>query len=162
MPVEIERKFLVTSDDWKSASTKRLKIRDGLVARSNGRKVRIRVMDGRGTVAVKGKEYGISRAEFEYSIPLADAEEMLRTMCDNAVLEKTRYLVPHDGLMWEVDVYDGILKGVVLAEIELKTEDQEIVLPEWIGAEVTKDPDFKKVNLLAQRMAATGMASASA
>ncbi len=154
MPVEIERKFLVKNDAWKLACTDSVKIRDGLIAHSNGRKARVRIMDGRGTIAVKGKERGFSRAEFEYAIPVSHAEEMLRTICDDIILEKTRSFVPHAGLVWEVDVYDGILEGIMLAEVELKSEDQTIVFPEWIGAEITKDSSYKKVNMIAQRMAA--------
>jgi adenylate cyclase len=154
MALEIERKFLVKDDGWKSSCVRSIKIRDGLIAHSNGRKARVRMMDGKGTIAVKGAERGLSRAEFEYPIPVADAEEMLRTMCDDFVLEKTRYIVPHAGLVWEVDVYDGILQGVVIAEVELKHESEAIVFPDWIGTEVTKNPNYKKANMLAERMAA--------
>jgi CYTH domain-containing protein len=154
MPLEIERKFLVNGDGWKAACVRSVKVRDGLIAHSNGRKARVRMIGGEGTIAVKGEEHGLSRPEFEYPIPVADAEEMLRTMCDEFVLEKTRYIVPHAGLVWEIDVYDGILKGIVIAEVELKSERQAIAFPEWIGTEITTDQNYRKSNMVAQRIAA--------
>jgi CYTH domain-containing protein len=104
-------------------------MRDGLIASFNGRKVRVRIADHKATIAVKGKQKGFARPEFEYEIPMSDAEEMLRTMCDNRRLEKDRHYVPHAGFVWEIDVYDGILKGVVIAEIELDKEDHKLELP---------------------------------
>ena len=92
------------------------------------------------------------RTEFEYAIPYADAEEILRTMCDGNVLDKVRHVVRYADLAWHVDVYEGILDGVVLAEIELRDADQKIDLPDWIGMEVTGDPRYRKVNMLAQRI----------
>ena len=150
MPLEIERKFLVRDDSWKAACTHSVKVRDGLIAASQGRKARVRIIDGKGTLAVKGEEHGTVRAEFEYSIPIGDAEEMLRTMCGDSILEKTRYFVPHAGLTWEVDVYDGVLKGIVIAEVELARENQPVALPAWIGTEVTNNPNYKK-SIMAER-----------
>jgi CYTH domain-containing protein len=91
---------------------------------------------------------GIGRAEFEYEIPIAKAEEMMRTLCDGPPIEKTRFLVPHAGLVWEVDVHEGALEGLVLAEVEVDHEHQAVVLPEWSGDEVTGDPRYRKRNLL--------------
>jgi adenylate cyclase len=119
MPQEIERKFLLAHDGWKSSVVKSARIRDGLVAIFNGRKARVRVIEDHATIALKGAHEGLGRSEFEYTIPISDAEEMLRTMCDDRVLEKVRNYVPYAGLTWEIDVYDGILKGVVIAEVEL-------------------------------------------
>jgi len=141
---EIERKFLVADDRWKRSVVRRARIRDGLIALDNGRKTRVRVMDDRATIAVKGQFEGISRAEYEYEIPLADAEEMLLTMCDGRVLEKDRHYVPHAGLTWEVDVYDGLMDGVVIAEVELDHEDRALELPDWVGREITGDVSFSK------------------
>ena len=147
MALEIERKFLVSSDDWESAVTRSIRIRDGLIASSNGQKARVRITDSKATITLKGQKRGLIRNEFEYAIPYSDAEEMLRTMCDGHVLEKVRHFVPHAGEVWSVDVYDGILRGVVIAEIELKHADQQIELPDWIGKEVTNDPRYRKINL---------------
>jgi CYTH domain-containing protein len=87
------------------------------------------------------------RNEYEYAIPLCDAEEMLRTICGGIVLEKFRYFILHEGDTWHVDVYEGLLDGFVLAEIELTDVDQTFILPEWIGREVTADPRYRKINM---------------
>ena len=147
MPNEIERKFLVASDDWKKLATHNVRIRDGLIAASDGRKVRVRIAGQKATIAIKGKQTGFVRPEFEYEIPMRDAEEMLRTICDNRRLEKDRHYVPHAGFVWEIDVYDGILKGVVIAEIELDKEDRKLELPYWVGEEITNDPRYSKINM---------------
>jgi adenylate cyclase len=150
MPLEIERKFLVKHDGWKNHCVRSVRIRDGLLASSNGCKVRVRISDTRATLAVKGPEVGISRPEFEYEIPLPDAEEMLR-LCDERHLEKVRYFAPSAGSTWEINVYEGILSGVVIAEIELKSETQLFEFPDWVGREVTHDPKYQKFNLVAER-----------
>jgi CYTH domain-containing protein len=149
--VEIERKFLVAHDGWRKVVSRSAKIRDGLIAMSNDRKTRVRILDGRATIAVKGQRRGLARAEFEYEIPVADAEEMLLTMCDDRVLEKTRSYIRHGGLTWEIDVYDGLLEGVVIAEVELDRADREVPLPDWVGREITGDVSYSKVKMLAAR-----------
>jgi adenylate cyclase len=156
MPLEIERKFLVANDGWKSSSTRSLRIRDGLIASNNGNKARVRISDAEATITLKSRRLGPTRTEFEYAIPYSDAKEMLRTMCDGHVLDKVRNFVSHAGATWYVDVYDGILNGVVLAEIELQRADQKVALPDWIGKEVTGDPSYRKINLLTQRITAMG------
>jgi CYTH domain-containing protein len=95
------------------------------------------------------------RREFEYAIPLSDAEEMLRTMCDVNVLEKVLHLITYASNTWQVGVYEGLLDGVVLAEIELTSVDQTFILPEWIGAGVTADQTYRKINMVAARLAKT-------
>jgi len=111
----------------------------------------VRILDGRATIAVKGQRRGLARAEFEYEIPVADAEEMLLTMCDDRVLEKTRSYIRHGGLTWEIDVYDGLLEGVVIAEVELDRADREVPLPDWVGREITGDVRYSKVKMLEAR-----------
>jgi adenylate cyclase len=147
MPTEIERKFLVANDGWKQSVIRSTRIRDGLVAVYFGRKARVRILGNRATIALKGQRNGLGRSEFEYAIPISDAEEMLRTMCDDRVLEKMRYYIPHAGLTWEIDVYDGILKGVVIAEVELDREDRLLELPDWVGKEITGDLRYSKFNM---------------
>ena len=147
MPQEIERKFLLAHDGWKSSVVKSARIRDGLVAIFNGRKARVRVIEDHATIALKGAHKGVGRSEFEYTIPISDAEEILRTMCDDRVLEKVRNYVPYAGLTWEIDVYDGILKGVVIAEVELDREDRVLELPDWVGREITGDLRYSKFNM---------------
>ena len=154
MALEIERKFLVANDSWRHSASRRVHIRDGLVATDNVRKVRIRISDETATIAVKGPRAGITRAEFEYAIPLSDAQEIIRTLPQERVLEKWRHLVPHEGVNWEVDVYEGLLKGIVLAEIEMRTPNQKLSVPPWIGQEVTGNPKYKKINMVAERVMA--------
>jgi CYTH domain-containing protein len=154
MPLEIERKFLLANDDWKSHVARRVHIRDGLIANTNGNKARVRIADAEATITLKSCRSGPIRTEFEYAIPDSDALEILRTMCDGRVLEKVRHFIPHAGFLWHVDVYEGILKGVVLAEVELQRADQELDVPHWIGEEVTNDPKYRKLNMERLRIVA--------
>ena len=146
-PIEIERKFLVANDEWRRSAVRSVSIRDGLIAVYKDRKVRVRIAGDVATVAIKGPQIGIVRAEFEYEIPIVDAERMLSTMCQDDTLEKQRFFVEDAGATWQVDVYGSILQGVVIAEIELKQESQELILPRWIGKEVTGDSFYKKINM---------------
>ena len=151
--VEIERKFLVTNDEWKQLAVRSVKLRDGLIAAYKDRKVRVRIAgDDVATVAVKGPRIGIAQAEFEYEIPISDAERMLSTICRDDTLEKERFFVEDAGETWHVDVYSGILEGAVIAEVELKHESEQPILPRWIGKEVTGDPYFKKINMRARAL----------
>jgi len=153
-PVEIERKFLVANDEWRQSANRSVNIRDGLIAVYKDRKVRVRISDDIATVAIKGPRIGIVHSEFEYEIPIADTERMLSTLCQDDTLEKQRFFVEEAGATWQVDVYGGILQGVVIAEIELKQESQELILPRWIGKEVTGDSFYKKVNMRARALKA--------
>ena len=149
MSLEIERKFLVANDGWKNSVVRSVRIRDGLIANNNGQKVRVRIANGVATIAIKSRRRGPARTEFEYAIPYSDAEEMLRTMCAANVLDKVRHFVSYASNTWQIDVYEGLLEGVVLAEIELTDADQKLTLPDWIGAEVTADPRYRKINMVA-------------
>jgi CYTH domain-containing protein len=152
-PVEIERKFLVSNDEWRQLAVRSVRLRDGLIAAYKDRKVRVRIAgDDIATVAIKGPRIGIAQAEFEYEIPIADAERMLSTICADDTLEKQRFFVEDAGGTWHVDVYSGVLQGVVIAEIELKDESQPLIIPRWIGKEVTGDPFFKKINMRARAL----------
>jgi adenylate cyclase len=153
MTLEIERKFLVANEGWKTAVLRSVRIRDGLIANNKGNKARVRIANDVATIALKSRRRGSVRTEFEYAIPSTDAEEMLRTMCDCNVLDKVRHFVSHEGNNWHVDIYEGLLDGVVLAEIELADAGQEFALPDWIGAEVTSDPRYRKINMIADRVA---------
>ena len=153
MALEIERKFLLANDGWKNSVVRRVRIRDGLIANNKGHSARVRIADGVATIALKSQKRGIVRIEFEYAIPYSDAEEILRIMCDGNVLDKVRHFVPYAGNTWQVDVYEGLLDGVVLAEIELTDANQKLTLPDWIGAEVTADPNYRKINMIAARRA---------
>lgn len=148
MPVEIERKFLVTGTQWKAKAVRQVHIRDGLLGISGGRKVRVRIAGEAATLAVKSKISKARNMEFEYPIPVGDAEYMLAHECDGNLLSKIRYFVPYEGRTWEVDVYEGPLDGIVLAEVELPHEQADLKIPDWIGDEVTGRPEWKKVNML--------------
>ena len=143
----------MVTNDWKQLAVRSVKLRDGLVAAYKDRKVRVRTAgDDIATVSVKGPRIGIAQAEFEYEIPITDAERMLSTICRDDTLEKERFFVEDAGATWHVDVYSGILQGVVIAEIELKHQSQKLILPRWIGKEVTGDPFFKKINMRARAL----------
>ena len=146
-PVEIERKFLVANDEWRRSAVRSVNIRDGLIAVYMDRKVRVRIAGDIASVAIKGPRIGIIRPEFEYEIPMVDAERMLSILCQDDTLEKQRFFVEDAEATWYVDVYGGLLQGVTIAEIELKQESQELILPRWIGKEVTGDPFYKKINM---------------
>ena len=163
MATEIERKFLLADDGWRNQCVRQERLRDGLIAIAGARKVRVRIYADRATLTVKAK-IGRSRdAEYEYEIPLADAEEMMASHCDGNLVSKIRHYVPYKGFMWEVDVYEGLLSGIVLAEVELPGDDVDVPLPSWVGAEVTGNPDYKKINMLKARVEArsTGCLSAT-
>jgi adenylate cyclase len=146
MAVEIERKFLVVGDSWRSLAPGVL-YRQGYVAASQERTVRVRVAGDRGYLTIKGASVGIGRSEFEYAIPFADAQELLDTLCDRPLIEKYRHKIPYNNLIWEVDEFLGENQGLIIAEVELQSAQQEITLPEWIGAEVSSDPRYFNANL---------------
>ncbi len=141
MGLEIERKFLVNHDRWLPPD-QGIIYRQGYIYTHNGNTVRIRVADSEGYLTLKSKTKGCSRAEFEYSIPLTEAEEMLNLLCDRPLIEKIRYKVTIEGFLWEVDQFLGENKGLILAEIELENEAQNFTLPEWIDKEVTHDKRY--------------------
>jgi CYTH domain-containing protein len=144
--VEIERKFLLVSDDWKAGVVRTRFLKDGLLARFGEGKVRIRHGGDGAWVTIKGPRTGISRAEFEYEIPLKQAEEIL-LICELPHIEKIRHTVPYCGLIWMVDIHQGPLAGIEFAEVELEHPEQSVTLPPWVGEEVTHDPRYRKANL---------------
>lgn len=150
MGTEIERKFLLASDRWRTLVQRSDYIRDGLLSASEDRKTRVRIIGTRATLAVKTKRIAGRRDEFEYEIPLTDAERLLEC-CGGNALAKTRHYIPYGDLTWEIDEYDGLLKGMILAEIEVATIDQPIEIPDWIGREVTLQPSYRKINMLRAR-----------
>jgi CYTH domain-containing protein len=141
MGKEIERKFLLKQNCWKSLA-KPIKYRQGYLSKDKERTIRVRTIGNKGFLTIKGIAVGFSRAEFEYEIPIMDAEEMLSTLCKPLIIEKNRYKIHFSGLTWEVDEFLGENEGLIVAEVELESENQEIQFPEWIGEEVTNDPRF--------------------
>lgn len=146
MGKEIERKFLVTGDGWRSGESG-TSFRQGYLSSAKERTVRVRADGKKGYLTVKGPSAGASRDEFEYEIPLADAQALLDTLCERPLVEKTRYRVPFGGLTWEIDVFGGENDGLVVAEVELRSETQRFELPPWAAAEVTDDPRYFNSNL---------------
>ena len=148
MGEEIERKFLVSGEAWRQTA-EGTRYRQGFLSTEPERTVRVRVAGPRGWITVKGKNLGARRAEFEYEIPVADAERMLDTLCKRPLIEKVRYVLAFGAHTWEIDVFEGDNAGLVVAEIELRREDEAFEKPEWVGDEVTGDPRYFNSNLVA-------------
>lgn len=152
MAIEIERKFLLRNDDWKSLVTQTHVIKQGYLQSgledAQKSSVRIRISNELANINIKSVDLSMVRQEFEYAIPLDDAQEMLSTLCDDVVVEKTRYHVPHKSHLWEVDVFEGENSGLQMAEIELSDIDEAFELPSWIGGEVTSDKRYYNIFLL--------------
>ena len=148
MGEEIERKFLVSGELWRETA-EGTRYRQGFLSTEPERTVRVRVAGRRGSITVKGKNIGARRAEFEYEIPVADAERMLDTLCKRPLIEKVRYTLAIGPHTWEIDVFEGDNAGLVVAEIELSCEDEAFEKPDWVGNEVTDDPRYFNSNLVA-------------
>lgn len=139
MALEIERKFLLAHDGWRREIARSLPFRQGYLSGEGTRaSVRVRLEGELARLNIKAAVLGRARAEYEYPIPVAEAVEMLETLCGKRV-DKTRHFVERDGLTWEIDEFHGDNAGLVVAEVELEREDQELALPDWIGQEVTED-----------------------
>lgn len=145
MAIEIERKFLVVGDAWRQGAGTRYS--QGYLNRDKHRTVRVRVAGEQAFLTIKGATQGASRVEFEYEIPLQEAESLL-LLCDGPLIQKTRYLHHLGGFTWEVDEFFGDNAGLVVAEIELTSEDQAFERPDWVGDEVTHDPRYFNANLV--------------
>ncbi|MDZ7797297.1 MAG: CYTH domain-containing protein [Candidatus Marinimicrobia bacterium] len=143
---EIERKFLVKNDGFKTGA-KRIHARQGYLLCEEKGNARVRIEDRGAFLTIKKYISGISRWEFEYSVPVNDAEVMLNELCGGRIVVKDRYLVKYGGLLWEVDVFSGENAGLIIAEVELGSEDQPVEKPPWAGEEVTCDPRYLNVNL---------------
>ncbi len=148
MAKEIERKFLVRDNTWRGQDGGKC-YRQGYLSTVKERTVRVRTTGDKGFITIKGMSVGATRSEYEYEIPLADANEMLDRLCERPLIEKTRYRVSHEGLVWEIDEFEGDNRGLIIAEVELKDETQSVTLPGWIGQEVTGDPRYFNANLVA-------------
>ena len=147
MPLEIERKFLVDGEDWRAAALSRVRYRQGYLAGSTRCSVRVRVGGDRAWVGIKARVLGAARHEFEYEIPVAEAEQILDSLCAEGSVEKVRHRVPFGGHEWEVDEFLGDNAGLVVAEIELGREDERFARPPWIDSEVTEDERYYNSSL---------------
>jgi CYTH domain-containing protein len=147
MAAEIERKFLVTGDGWRSAASRQRTIRQAYLAITSTASVRVRIVDGTAArLTVKSAAAGAQRDEFDYAIPLVDAEAML-PLCSGQVIDKQRYDVAFSGRIWEVDVFGGALAGLVIAECELGDAGETLACPDWVGQEVTGDRRYSNAAL---------------
>jgi adenylate cyclase len=140
MPAEIERKFLVADESWRDG-TPGVRIDQGYLSQDPERTVRVRVAGEHAWITIKGRTEGITRAEFEYAIPVEDAQDLLG-LCLPSVIDKTRYEISHGGHLWEIDVFHGANLGLVIAEVELADEAISPDLPPWVGAEVSADARY--------------------
>jgi adenylate cyclase len=147
MGTEVERKFLVVGEAWRDAVTSATRIVQGYIAASGTATVRVRIKGEHAYLTLKGASSGIARSEFEYEIPVADAEAMLAELATGPVIDKVRHLVPVGGHTWEVDVFSGDNAPLVMAEVELADADEPFVRPDWAGRDVSEDPRYYNANL---------------
>lgn len=148
MATEIEHKFLLQDERWRQQVERSVRMRQGYLLSDSHCSVRVRVADERGFLNIKSGTLGIQRSEYEYPIPLAEAEEILDTLCEKPLLEKTRHYVRFGAHLWEIDEFAGDNAGLIVAEVELEREDQPFARPAWAAEEVTDDPRYLNVNLV--------------
>jgi adenylate cyclase len=146
MALEIERKFILKEGAWRNE--KGNMYRQGYLNSAKERTVRVRIVDHKGYLTVKGILRGAVRMEYEYEIPVTEAKAMLDNLCEKPLIEKMRYKIALNGLVWELDEFFGENQGLLMAEVELESEDQAFAKPEWIGVEVTDDPKYYNANLI--------------
>jgi adenylate cyclase len=147
MAAEIERKFLVKGDSWRKLAQGSRYVQ-GYISTAKQATVRVRIVGSQGYLTIKGATVQYTRSEFEYPIPVADAQEMLDTLCDRPFIEKMRYTIAYGNLIWEIDEFAGVNQGLIIAEVELSDEKQQIELPIWIGEEVSDNPKYFNSNLV--------------
>ncbi|KAB7627451.1 CYTH domain-containing protein [Alkalilimnicola sp. S0819] len=148
MAEEIERKFLLLNEDWRGAVQRSVAFAQGYLLGARQASVRVRIEGEQANLNIKGVTLGVRRAEYEYPIPLADAREMLDTLCEGPLIEKTRHYVEHQGHTWEIDEFHGDNAGLRVAEIELAHEDEPFARPGWLGAEVSGEARYYNVMLV--------------
>lgn len=148
MAQEIERKYLVKDDSWRAVAGAGTSYRQGYLSTDKGRVVRVRVQGDRAVLTIKGERVGVSAAEYEYPIPVPDAEEMLAKLCLRPLIEKVRYELRYDDLVWEIDEFHGENQGLLVAEVELESEDQDVPLPPWVDREVSDDRRYSNASLV--------------
>jgi len=147
MGVEIERKFLVDETLLPQLTNGRT-IKQGYIQTAGLNTVRVRVSDEKAFLTLKSSGKGATRLEFEYPIPLEDAVQMLENLCQKPFIDKKRYLIAHEGHTWELDIFEGDNKGLIVAELELESEDETFALPDWVKEEVTTDKRYANSNLI--------------
>ena len=148
MGIEIERKFLLKDDSWRQQADAGTRYRQGYLIGAKQASVRVRIEGDKAFLNIKSMTLGVTRQEYQYPLPLADAEELLDTLCEKPPVEKIRFKVQHAGHEWEIDVFAGDNAGLIVAEVELQSEHEPLSLPPWVGVEVSADPRYYNVNLV--------------
>ncbi len=148
MGIEIEKKFLLRNSDWRQHADAGTLFKQGYLVGSEKSSVRVRIEGDKANINIKSATLGVRRQEFEYPIPLEDAQILLGTLCQKPLIEKTRYHVTYTGHVWEIDVFEGDNTGLVVAEIELADEEEVFARPDWLGEEVSEDPRYYNVSLV--------------
>ncbi len=139
MPIEIERKFLLRDESWRLQADAGMIMRQGYLSNNSKSSIRVRIGGEQANLNIKSSTPGTVRREYEYSIPVAEAEEFLADLCHELLIEKTRYHVDVSGFTWEIDVFSGVNRGLIVAEIELDEVDQDFPRPPWLGREVSDE-----------------------
>ncbi len=147
MAIEIERKFLVMGKCYRQLA-KPVSYRQGYLSTAKERIVRVRIEGERAFLAVKGVTNGVTRTEYEYEIPPAEAEHILAKLCEKPIIEKDRYKIECDGMVWDVDEFHGPNEGLIVAEVQLNRENQQIIMPDWVGKEVSGEPKYFNSSLV--------------
>lgn len=149
MAKEIERKFLVTGNSWRGLVSAKYYCQ-GYLSTIKERTVRVRSCDNEAWLTIKSTTQGITRTEFEYPIPPEEARYMIKHLAEQPIIEKYRYRIPLNGVVWEIDEFLGVNQGLIVAEVELSHAQEEIILPEWIGEEVSDNPRYYNSNLVSK------------
>ena len=147
MAIEIEHKFLLANDDWRKHITRSVRYRQGYLSSQATSSIRIRISDDHAWLNIKSATIGTHRHEYEYEIPMADANEIINNLCRKPIIEKTRHFVTDNAHVWEIDEFDGDNHGLIVAEIELTETGQSFSKPHWLGQEVTDDLRYYNNNL---------------
>ncbi|SCM72380.1 CYTH domain-containing protein [Desulfovibrio sp. 86] len=147
MGKEIERKFLLKGDAWRDLAQGTM-YRQGYLNSAKERTVRVRTVGDKAFLTIKGITVGATRAEYEYEIPFVDCNALLDNLAEKPLIEKKRYKIKQGEFVWEIDEFFGDNKGLIVAEVELTSEDQAFPKPEWVGEEVTGDPRYFNSNLI--------------
>ncbi|MEM7542924.1 MAG: CYTH domain-containing protein [Pseudomonadota bacterium] len=148
MGKEIERKFLLASERWREEVERSTPMVQGYLAGSAEASVRVRISGEQAHLNLKSATLGIERDEFEYEIPLADGKAILKRLCGERTIEKTRHYVKANHFLWEIDEFSGANQGLIVAEVELDATDTVLTLPDWIGEDVSADPRYYNVALV--------------
>jgi len=152
MAIEIEHKFLLKNNKWRKEVRNRVFIRDGLIFTKNSGKMRVRVFSDKGYITIKTKKILNCRDEYEYEIPVNDANKIIDLNSDGRIIEKYRNYIQIGKNCWEIDEYTGLLEGIIIAEIELQDVNENFQKPDWVGQEVTNDERFRVINMIDQKI----------